>query len=57
MIRNRRLTAILEGEFVVFLTGLRVNQPWSLPVHHAAENTRQTVKHDFYSINKCQIGC
>lgn len=31
MIQNERVTATLEGEFVVFLIGLRINQP--LKVH------------------------
>jgi len=28
MIRNERLTATLDGSFVVFLIGMRMNQPW-----------------------------
>jgi hypothetical protein len=28
MTRNDRLTARLEGEFVVFLIGMRINKPW-----------------------------
>ena len=27
MIRNERLTASLDGDFVVFLIGLRINKP------------------------------
>ncbi len=27
---NRRMTAQLEGDFVVFLIGMRVNRPWKL---------------------------
>ena len=30
MIRNERLTAELEGDFVVFLIGLRINSPWKV---------------------------
>ena len=30
MIRTDRLTAHLEGEFVVFLIGMRVNRPWKI---------------------------
>ena len=28
MVRNERLTATLEGNFVVFLIGIRINEPW-----------------------------
>lgn len=39
MIRRERLTANLEGDFVVFLIGMRINQPWKahkwLPVFMA----------------------
>lgn len=30
MIRNERVTASLEGEFVVFLIGMRINQPFKM---------------------------
>jgi hypothetical protein len=30
MIRPERLTATLEGNFVVFLIGMRINRPWQL---------------------------
>ena len=30
MIHTNRLTAHLEGEFVVFLIGMRVNRPWKI---------------------------
>lgn len=30
MIRTERLTAHLEGEFVVFLIGMRINRPWKI---------------------------
>src|SRR6266542_3654717 len=30
MIRTDRLTAHLEGEFVVFLIGMRINRPWKI---------------------------
>lgn len=30
MIRRERLTATLEGNFVVFLIGMRINRPWQL---------------------------
>ncbi len=30
MIHRQRMTATLEGDFVVFLIGMRVNQPWKL---------------------------
>ena len=30
MIRRERLTANLEGDFVVFLIGMRINQPWKV---------------------------
>lgn len=30
MIFTDRLTAHLEGEFVVFLIGMRVNRPWKI---------------------------
>lgn len=30
MIRNERVTASLEGEFVVFLIGLRINEPFKV---------------------------
>ena len=30
MIHRERLTASLEGDFVVFLIGMRVNQPWKI---------------------------
>ena len=29
-INNQRLTADVEGEFVVFLIGMRINKPWKL---------------------------
>lgn len=39
MIRPERLTASLEGDFVVFLIGMRINSPWKvhqwLPVARA----------------------
>lgn len=39
MIRHERLTATLDGEFVVFLIGMRINTPWKvhrwLPVARA----------------------
>ena len=39
MIRTERLTANLDGEFVVFLIGMRINKPWQvhkwLPVARA----------------------
>ena len=39
MIRSERLTATMEGDFVVFLIGLRFNRPWQvhkwLPVTRA----------------------
>ncbi|CAN5902185.1 DUF4188 domain-containing protein [soil metagenome] len=39
MIRTERLTATLEGDFVVFLIGMRINSPWKvhkwLPVAQA----------------------
>ena len=30
MIRNERLTATLDGDFVVFLIGVRINRPWKV---------------------------
>ena len=30
MIRRERLTANLEGDFVVFLIGMRINNPWKV---------------------------
>ncbi len=30
---NRRLTAKIEGDFVVFLIGARINRLWKLPLH------------------------
>jgi hypothetical protein len=30
MIRRERLTATLEGNFVVFLIGMRINRPWQV---------------------------
>jgi hypothetical protein len=30
MIRRERLTATLDGDFVVFLIGMRINNPWKL---------------------------
>jgi hypothetical protein len=27
---NRRVTAKIEGDFVVFIIGMRVNRPWKL---------------------------
>lgn len=30
MIRSERLTATLDGDFVVFLIGMRVNEPWKV---------------------------
>lgn len=30
MVRNERLTARIEGDFVVFLIGMRVNRPWKI---------------------------
>jgi hypothetical protein len=30
MIRAERLAATLEGDFVVFLIGMRINQPWKI---------------------------
>ena len=30
MIHDNRLTAPLEGEFVVFLIGMRINRPWKI---------------------------
>jgi hypothetical protein len=30
MIHKDRMTARLEGEFVVFLIGMRINQPWKI---------------------------
>ncbi len=30
MIQNERVTATLEGEFVVFLIGVRINEPLML---------------------------
>jgi hypothetical protein len=30
MIRSERLTAHLEGDFVVFLIGMRINAPWKI---------------------------
>ncbi len=30
MINQQRLTATLEGDFVVFLIGMRINQPWKI---------------------------
>ena len=30
MIYNERMTAQIDGEFVVFLIGMRINKPWML---------------------------
>lgn len=30
MIHNKRMTATLDGDFVVFLIGMRINQPWKI---------------------------
>ena len=39
MIRSERLAATVEGDFVVFLIGMRINRPWKIhkwwPVVHA----------------------
>ena len=30
MIIKERMTATMEGDFVVFLIGMRINQPWTI---------------------------
>jgi hypothetical protein len=30
MIHRERLTATIDGDFVVFLIGMRLNQPWKV---------------------------
>ena len=30
MIHKKRLTASLDGDFVVFLIGMRINKPWQI---------------------------
>ena len=30
MVHRKRLTAGLEGDFVVFLIGMRINKPWNV---------------------------
>ncbi len=37
MIRTERLTANLEGDFVVFLIGMRINRPWRVDAKKQAE--------------------
>ena len=52
MIRNERLTSKLEGEFVVFLIGMRINNPlevhkW-LPVARASMRSNRSFQRDAF---------
>ncbi|OFA03606.1 monooxygenase family protein [Duganella sp. HH101] len=61
MIHSERLTAEVEGDFVVFLIGMRINKPWKihkwLPVVLATwGGSSLTFGHELDSIGMLRLG-